>query len=379
MMPRVGPARLGSSLIRIAPLALVTLALAFGLGASARAAEPEAPDPCKVAVEVLGKKAVKKTMKPADCQALLDAAEEERWQLWLDIAAADELSGDSERAALALNRFVEGADARGTNLPAHWIVTRDEARTTIARLDKDLMEKRGRVTLTTEPVGAEVAFVGAAGAKIPEKTPKTPVTAYFEPGTHAVRLLHRPTNAAREVSFTVTAGKAVELKVDLRPNVPPELAVQETAGPAILGQKPGVETPVADVTPPVETRPDEDKEGPPIRKPGPSTWVRVGSVAVALGGAALAVGTVFVVQGVGLDDEAACSGAACDVDVALRAQVRRDASVAWDRATGALIAGTLLVGGGIAAILLLDDPEATTTFVPWLGPSGGGVTGQLRF
>ncbi|MBL8787459.1 MAG: PEGA domain-containing protein [Deltaproteobacteria bacterium] len=375
MKPRVGPARLGSLFNRIAPAIVV-----LGLAGPARAADPVPPDPCKVAVEVLGKKAVKKTMKAADCQGLLDAAEEERWQLWLDIAAADELSGDSERAALALNSFVEGADARGTNLPAHWVVMRDDARTTIARLDKDLMEKRGRVTLTTEPPGAEVSFVGNAGSKVPEKTPKTPVTAYFEPGTHAVRLLHRASNAAREVSFTVTAGKAVELKVDLRPNAPAELAVQETAGPAILGQKPGTETAPAEVVAtPVETRPDEDKEGPPIKRPGPSTWVRVGSVAVALGGAALAVGTVFVVQGVGLDDEAACSGAACDVDVALRAQVRREASVAWDRATGALIAGAVLVGGGIAAILLLDDPEESTSFVPWIGPSGGGVTGQLRF
>ena len=51
----------------------------------------------------------------------------------------------------------------------------------------------------------------------------------------------------------------------------------------------------------------------------------------------------------------------------------------WMSATGALIAGAVLVGGGIAAILLLDDPEESTSFVPWIGPSGGGVTGQLRF
>ena len=64
----------------------------------------------------------------------------------------------------------------------------------------------------------------------------------------------------------------------------------------------------------------------------------------------------------------------------LRAHVRRDAEVAWDRATGTFVVGGLLVAGGVIALLLDDGDEApTTSLAPWIGPSGAGLGGQVRF
>jgi len=105
----------------------------------------------------------------------------------------------------------------------------------------------------------------------------------------------------------------------------------------------------------------------------------LGAVAIAAGAASVAIGLVFAMNAAGFDDEAACDGAACDDDQRLREQVRRDASVAWNRATGTFIAGGLLIAGGVIAIVLDDDPP-TSALLPWFGPNGAaGVSTQVRF
>jgi hypothetical protein len=358
---------------------LIALLVASAVARDGLAAEPE-EDACARARELLG--AVEPGASAAQCQQALDAAEEERWQLWLDIAAADEIAGDHERAALSLHRFVVAADRRGLRLPAHWVVVRDEARATIARLDADILRTRGRVTLTSIPEGAEARFSEAAAARIPDKSPRTPVTAYFDPGSHSVRLLDRLTDRSREVSFTLVAGGAVALVVDLRPGVPPDRAIVESRGEAVLGQRPVTGDIVAPPEGPptvTDTFATDDFEGPPIREPGPSPLKSLGAVAIAAGTTAIAVGTVFALLASGMDDEAACRGEACDSDRTLREAVRRDADVHWARATGSLVAGGVLVAGGIVALLLDDGGEPETAVRPWVGPGGAGVGGRLRF
>lgn len=369
---------------------------------------------CRKARSVLGEEF--KDATEERCQQALDTADEERWELWLAVASAAELSGDLDRAALSLDRFVRDADKRG-RLPSHWAAIRDEARTTIARLDGEVLKTRARVTINSLPEGAEVEVVGVAKRPNAERTP---TTRYFAPGNHTLRLV-LDTNVNREVAFSVKAGQAIELKVDLRPDAPKDLAVTETKAPAVLGSQASVEVvkagPTDDKTVTktpadastgqtgpgsandpgatdgtaggtaggaagkVEPRPTPDPDDLALVKRETGTWTKVGTVAVALGGASLAAGVVFVLQATGLDDEAACSGLACEVDQPLRARVRDEASVAWTRAAGALIAGAILVGGGITAIIKdePDEPKTSTTISPWFSPEGAGVSGTVRF
>jgi len=365
-----------------APIALF---VALALCRTVHAADP-IDDTCARAKAQLGSKVIERGMSTEQCQGALDNAEEERWQLWLDIAAADELAGDLERSALSLNKFLTAADLRPRPLPAEWVVMRDEARVKIARADVEVLKTKGRVTISSTPDGAEATVVGG-GAVLADKSPKTPVTAYFEPGSHSVRLRVPATEASREVSFTVSAGSAIELRVDLRPGARPDTAVVENAGPPVLGQRsrtdlgaPPQEVPSDEPTVIDEPIADTDPEGPPVRHSGATLMGSLGTVSIAAGGASLAMGITFALVASGLDDEAACSGVACDFDTGLREHVRRDADVAWNRAAGTLIIGTLLVAGGIVAIVLDEDDDApTTTVTPWIGPSGAGLSGQLRF
>jgi len=367
-----------------APIALL---VALAVVPTARAAEP-ADGLCKRAREMLGSDVIERGMTDEQCQLALDANEEERWQLWLDIATADELAGDLERSALSLNKFLAAAERRVRPLPAQWVVMRDEARQKVARMDVEILKTKGRVTLISTPEGAEAIFARGVAANLPDKTPKTPVTAYFEPGTHTVRLRVPATETAREISFTVSAGSVIDLRVDLRPGARSDTAISENAGPPVLGQlppqdgdpprlEPSEDEPVTVIREPYD---GSDRDGPPVRSPETSIIRSLGTISIAAGGAALAMGMTFALVAAGLDDEAACTGGACEVDKALRTHVRRDADVAWDRATGTFIVGGLLVAGGIAAILLDDmDDAPATSLTPWIGPDGAGLSGQVRF
>lgn|GEM_PF-1607653 len=378
--------RMGAgSFARMRETAPIALLVALALCRTAHAADP-GDDPCARAKAQLGSSVIERGMSAEQCQVALDSAEEERWQLWLDIAAAHELGGDVERSALSLNKFLAAADRRPRPLSAQWVVMRDEARLKIARADTEVLKTKGRVTIISTPEGAEATIIGG-GATLADKSPKAPLTAYFEPGSHSVRLRIPATEATREVSFTVVAGSVIELRVDLRPGAKPDTSVSENPGPPVLGQRDPTDLgaspqevahePVSVLEEPI----DNDPEGPPVRDSSASIMGSLGTVSIAAGGAALAMGITFALVASGLDDEARCSGAACDVDTGLRDHVRRDADVAWDRATGTLIVGSLLVAGGIVAIIFDDgdDGAPTTSVTPWIGPNGGGLSGQMRF
>lgn len=369
-------------------IGLITAALVALVGARGRAADPRAPtaDPCQRARETLGADVGGPAMTPADCQQALDSAEEERWQLWLDGAAADERAGDRARAALGLARFVEAVERRTSRVPGQWVDMRERARATIARLDRELLGTRARVRIDSHPSGAAVTLAPEVAASLPERAPRTPITAYFTPGEHRVQLLDRARDRPREVTFTVTAGRAIDLHVDLTGETLPEEALLEKPGEPVLGRSSAVnpdapvDAHVDSEAPPIAPAdafaPDGD--APPIRAPRSPLLATLGTAAIAAGAASLAVGAVFAVVGAGLDDEAACTGAACERHQKLRAEVREDADVSWSRATGALIFGGALVAGGVIALLLDDDAPATTVG-PWLGPDGGGLGGAVRF
>lgn len=369
----------------------ITAALVLFAGAIARAgAPPPEGDPCRRAREALGDAAVE-GLSDSQCEQALDADEEERWQLWLDAAAADELAARHVRAALALARFVEAVEQRTTRVPGQWVVARDRARETLARLDGQLLRTMARVRIDSRPSGAEAAFAPEVAADLPTRAPRTPVTVYFAPGAHRVQLVDRAGDRTREVVFTVTAGRTLDLRVDLTGEVPPEEAIHEAPGTPVLGRSPSVNTGdvgvpaeagapevVAAEAPPDAPIPTDPDDAPPIRTPRSALLPTVGTAAIAMGTASLAIGAVFAMIGAGLDDEAACRGAACERHAKLRAEVEGDADVAWTRATAALITGGVLVAGGVIALVLEDDATSTAV-APWLGPDGGGLAGAVRF
>jgi len=370
---------------------LNTLALAASLALTAgtfvrSASAAPADDVCARARTILGEELRDASVER--CQQALDSADEDRWQLWLDVAMAAEMTGDQDRAALTLERFVREADRRG-RLPDHWAALRDEARSNVGRLDAEVLKTKARVVINSIPEGAEIDVSGTARRANPDKTP---ATRYFAPGSHSVRLVLAEPAVNRELTFSVTAGQTLELKVDLRPGAPSEISITESPGTTVLGQRPGPDSappteptkPAASAATPaptVEPRSAPDPEDASLVRNGPGTWSRVGTVAITVGGAALAAGTVFVLQAIGLDDEAACSGLACDVDGPLRSRVRAEASVAWDRALGSLIAGGVLVAGGITAIIrdTPDEPTSSTTISPWFSTDGAGFSTNVRF
>lgn len=324
------------------------------------------------------------TRAAAPEQATPAPSEAERWRTWLDDARQSAAGGDLARAALVLERFLRAADAHLGRLEVEWVLARNRARRDVASHDAEVLKTRARVSIESRPEGAEV-WIQSRGATTHDKVPTTPFVGYFDPGAHTVRLFHPSENLAREVTFEVRAGSVRGFMVDLRGEV-----VTDTVAPALLGQLPPTPDgapqapPADDAVILIELRaPDPtDDEGPPITSSGTSLVESLGTVSIAAGGAALAVGTTFALVASGLDDEAACSGSACDVDRVLRDQVRRDADVAWDRATGMFIAGGVLVAGGVVALLLNDDggPASSTSGVaPWLGPDGLGLSGRVGF
>lgn len=393
------------------PMFFAVALMMVGLGASPVHADNS--ETCKKAGAIVGKKKAK-ALSQAECQQALDSSEEEQWQLWLDMAAADEQAGNPEKAIATLARFVDAADLREDKLAPNWAHVRDEARTTLARLDADLLKKKARVTFKVVPEGASVTFPkGVQGT--PEKTP---VIKYFVPGEHVARVFDDATQKAREVTFTVEKGQKVVLKVDLLTDAPSGAGVLESEGPAVVGQngKPGTGDPGTgtgkdpgtggpDGGPNTILEKDLDTEAPPIAPP-PNMWDRIGAASIGLGIAGLTAGAVFLAEGLRLDDNAACSGDACLFDQAQRAKIKGDAQISKDRSIAGFIIGAVFVAGGITALLLPDDDAPTATgpqprpkegpdtrgektptsnktglrgVTPWIGSDGGGVGATFVF
>lgn len=374
------------------------LVLIVLVSTTARADDSEA---CRGARDLMGAQAARRATA-AECQRALDQAEEDQWQLWLDLGLAAEQSGDAEDAIVAYQRFVDAADRRGERLMDPWTKLRDDMRTAIGRLDGDLLQKRARVTITTLPPGATVTVV-SGGVPVRGDSERTPSTRYFGKGSHTVRLASSESGASREVRFTVEVGQTLELKVDLRPGAPTDHGVIEGVGPALRGQTPGGAPGTNDpgagkVIVEVEGPADQDRD-PTDDEPPPQTRTlrspvrTIGIAAAAAGVAALAIGAVFVTSGEGLDDELeACArpGSGCRGTAPELAALGRERDVQYDRATAAFITGGVLVAGGIVAILVFGDETTvegqgaidvpgTTRVVPFAGPDGAGVTATMSF
>ncbi|MFO0750696.1 MAG: hypothetical protein U1F43_34255 [Myxococcota bacterium] len=350
---------------------------------------------------------------PEACQRALDSAEEERWQLWLDMALAAEKGGDREQAVNGYSKFVDAADRRGQRLGEIWGHQRDDARTAIARLDTELLQKKARVTIASIPDGAEVTIVSGA-ILVPGSTQKTPTIHYFAPGSHMVRLFSAETKASREINFSVEAGQTLELKADLRAGAPTDYGIIEGAGPALRGQTPAADTGDpgmghgnGSVVVEVQGGPDshgpggangpggpkgpdgdDDPDGPPQTVTHHSVFRTLGVVGVAAGIGTLAAGAVFLANGSGLDDEfraCAAPGSGCSAKAAALNALEHEADVQYTRSTVAFIVGGALVVGGVLALVLVDDgpevaPATTGAHVtPWMSPDGAGLSATVGF
>jgi len=363
-------------------------------------------DACKRARDTMGAQAARRATE-AECQRFVDQAEEDDWQLWLDLGLAAEQGGDAEDAVVAYQRFVDAADRRGPRLADPWPRLRDDARTAIARLDSDLLQTRARVMITSVPPGASVTVV-SGGVPVRADSERTPSVRYFAKGVHTVRLAAAETT--REVRFSVEPGQTLELRVDLRPGAPTEHGIIEGTGPALRGQTPGPGVEGGPTGPgghgSVRVEIERPRHGelgahgePGDDDPPPQTRTRrspirtVGIAATTAGVAALAIGMVFVVNGSGLDDEleaCAAPGSGCRGTARELRALERERDVQYDRATAALLTGGVLVAGGLVAILVFgeettldatDDARSRGPLrvTPWLGPDGAGLGATLGF
>jgi serine/threonine-protein kinase len=133
--------------------------------------------------------------------------------------------------------------------------------------------------------------------------------------------------------------------------------------------------PVAVAAPPVATEPPAAEPAAPTAPPPPSEpasqggfpFRTVGLLAGGVGIAAFGVATVFAFKAKGLDDdsnaEGHCDATGCDER---GTELRNDAIHAGNVATGFLVGGAVLVGGGAALYFLSPAP-------------GGSQAARLRF
>ncbi len=340
---------------------LVTLALSVSTSAtSARAADGST---CEEAAKVLGARAVA-GMDAAGCETALMAFEDEQWQLWLDLAFAEEATGNLESAVATYRKFIKATLRRGGELQPPWTTLREEATFSVDRLDRQLMQNSARITIETVPPGLSVRFTREAR----RGEEGTPLTRYLPAGTHVIAVSDPATGRAREMSFEVDVGQIREIKVDLREGSPVGLTERALPGDGAVVKPEADDAGTADG---VHVRHDEDPEAPPRGGTERPALKRIGVAAIGVGVAATAVATGFLVTSLGLNDEADCAGALCDVQPATRARLRSDAGIAEDRAlAGYIVGGAFLVGGAIALILDAMDEGPAADDKPATGDDG---------
>lgn len=337
------------------------LVLLAGAAGGARADDSEV---CQRAQQVVGDAA--KTMLPEECQDALDDAEEERWQLWLDMGLAQELAAELVNAAQYYRRFLDGVALRTRPLSPAWDKARASAQAALDRIDEQLLQSNGRIDVRSTPPDASASFDGQAGTA----GFTTPFSHYLPAGAHTVQL-HSPTlGKTIERPFTLAVGQKLTLDVDLTEDIPPAPPKDKP----VTTQA----TPEATVAPPIAVR----REGPPLLE-------SVGWLGVAAGVAGIGLGTVLYLQGSGLVDDAACSGDFCERTADYRAKRRGDGEDLETAGVVAWAAGAVLLGGGIVAILLADDGGGaasetsadvqleSVSAVPL--PGGASVGASLRF
>ena len=309
------------------------LTLAGAAGPAGAAAAPV----CEEARRLVGDTAG--TLTDAECQDLVDAAEEERWQLWLDMALAHEHSGDALAAIPYYQRFLEATDARTRPLSEAWIKVREDARAAVKRLDAELRATLGRVIVRSPPSEALASFEGKA---VGGASHTTPFGHYLPPGNHVLELYHPSASDLVHKRFTLEKGQVLHLDV----NLALELAAAEAARGKAKAAAAAAAAPVA--------APAQDASG------GPRVLRTVGWLGVAAGAGLAAVGTIFYAQGQAYLDEARCGDAvACAPTAAERARRRSDGESLQDRGLVAWVAGGALLAGGIVAIVLGDDEPAS--------------------
>ncbi len=340
-------------------LALATSLTVMALG-QAWAADA---GPCDQARRLVGEQAT--GMSAAECRRVVTAAEEERWQLWLDMALAHEHSGDHIAAISYYERFLDAATGHTTPLTPTWSKVREDAAAAVARIDAGLKKDHGRLTVSTTPTDAMASFEGKAAGMASHVTP---FITYLAPGPHNLQLYHPSVGATRDITFDITAGQTLSLEVDLRTG-----ATGETAG----DPKKVEPAPVAE--------PDTSGEG-------DATLRAIGWLGVAVGVSAIAAGTVFYTQGDGEISSTDCTTELwCAPTVDERALRRDDGEALRDRGIASWIAGGVLLAGGITAVILGssdDTPReaapatsgATLDRVtPVLLPDGAGLGATVSF
>ncbi len=345
-------AHLPSRLALTAALLTLTTAL-FTLTATAVWA---AEAPCDAARRLVGEP---DGMSDQECLRVVAAAEEERWQLWLDMAMAHEHSGDDTAAIAYYERFLDAATGDPLPLSSSWAKVREDAAAAVARLDARLRDTHGRLAVTTSPSDAKASFEGKA-ASIPTHT--TPFVAYLAPGPHNLQLYHPAVGDTRDIAFDISAGQALSLDVDLR-------ADTSTPGPS----KAVARAPAGDGVGEVAT----------------PSLTDIGWLGVAAGAGAIAVGTALYVVGDGELSATECTTEPwCQPTAAERARRRDDAEGLRDGGVAAWVVGGLLLAGGITAIALDDqgDDGATTAadlelrgVAPLVLRDGAGVGATLSF
>lgn len=320
-----------------------------GLLAVAGTARADDSEACRKAQQVIGDKAA--TMLPDECQEAVDAAEEERWQLWLDMGLAHEQASELVNAAQYYQRFLDGADQRERPLGAAWEKARADARASLERIDAELLRSYGRVDVTSTPSDAMASFEGKAAGMA---SFTTPFRHYLLPGEHMLQLYSPTLGKTVDRAFSLSVGQKLALAVDLTAETPPRRPAEKPVTTKT--------TPKATVSPP---------GGKPARE-APPVLETVGWLGVGAGAASLALGTVLYVQGAGLVDESKCSGEAfCEPTAAYRAKRKADGEDLETSGVIAWAAGAVLLGGGIAAIVLAEDDDASGASA---ASADGGVT-----
>ncbi len=355
---------------------LLAVAVSAACASASRPVSAAEPERCEDALRRVDPSA-RPPSSEAECLEALRAAEEEGWQLLLDLAFAEEETGNPRKAWETYRRFLDETAPRGAALPAAWGELRRKAEAAVARLEQALLKTHARVTVTPRPETRNVHFFGEVLRQNPGSGP---LVRFLAPGSHTVVVADPGTGRYRELTFTVTAGEVREVVVELQPlaEVVPATAAPAASSPAAAGAT--ADSPVASVS---------RSSGPVAPQP---LWRSVGAAALSVGVAATAVGAGFLASANGLYDDAACEGALCEVNVEARARIRADASAAEDRAVASFVTGGLFIAGGATALILealgiVGKPEAGAAasaprlkrLQPTFGRGGAGMAAAIAF